>query len=190
MTGTGSFNTSGTAANLSGTPALPNGATATTGTVGEADTKIATNQQVANAVSIPLVGTNYSTSTIAASTTNYAQPVGVMSWGAFVAGKTMAFPRSGTISHFTVCTSGTQSATGSMVFTYYLGSAWGGAIGTFTAQTPTVTIAASQVQECATDSTHSFPYTAGLPVMIQVVNNATATSATIVETYAEFTGAN
>lgn len=43
-------NTTGTAANVSGTPALPNGTTGTTQTVGDATTKLATDQFVANAV--------------------------------------------------------------------------------------------------------------------------------------------
>ncbi|MGD0826988.1 MAG: hypothetical protein ACLQED_09230 [Desulfobaccales bacterium] len=44
-------NTSGTAANLSGTPSLPNGATATTQTAGDNSTKLATTAYVATAVS-------------------------------------------------------------------------------------------------------------------------------------------
>ena len=43
-------NTTGTAANLSGTPALPNGTTATTQTAGDNSTKIATTAYVATAV--------------------------------------------------------------------------------------------------------------------------------------------
>src|SRR5208283_704595 len=52
-------NTTGTAANLSGTPALPNGTTATTQTVGDASTKIATDAFVAAAIpsSLPPSGT-------------------------------------------------------------------------------------------------------------------------------------
>jgi len=44
-------NTSGTASNLSGTPALPNGTTATTQTTGDSSTKIATDAFVAAAIS-------------------------------------------------------------------------------------------------------------------------------------------
>lgn len=43
-------NTTGTAANLSGTPALPNGTTATTQTAGDNSTKVATTAYVATAV--------------------------------------------------------------------------------------------------------------------------------------------
>lgn len=49
--GTLSNNTSGTAANLSGTPALPNGTTATTQTGGDNTTKVATTAFVQSAVS-------------------------------------------------------------------------------------------------------------------------------------------
>jgi hypothetical protein len=44
-------NTTGTASNLSGTPALPNGTTATTQTAGDATTKLATDAFVSTAVS-------------------------------------------------------------------------------------------------------------------------------------------
>jgi hypothetical protein len=47
-----SVNTSGTAANLSGTPALPNGTTATTQTAGDSSTKLATDAFVAAAVAV------------------------------------------------------------------------------------------------------------------------------------------
>ena len=43
-------NTTGTAANLSGTPALPNGTTATTQTAGDNSTKLATTAYVATAI--------------------------------------------------------------------------------------------------------------------------------------------
>ena len=46
-----SQNTTGTAANLSGTPALPNGTTATTQSSGDSSNKVATDNFVANAVS-------------------------------------------------------------------------------------------------------------------------------------------
>jgi hypothetical protein len=80
-------NTTGTAANLSGTPALPNGTTATTQTAGDNSTKIATTAYVATAVaaggsgnattinsaSVPasatVLGSNTSSQLIAATTT-------------------------------------------------------------------------------------------------------------------------
>jgi hypothetical protein len=43
-------NTTGTAANLSGTPALPNGTSATTQAAGDASTKLATDAFVATSV--------------------------------------------------------------------------------------------------------------------------------------------
>lgn len=64
-------NTTGTAANLSGTPALPNGTTATTQTVGDNTTKLATDAFViANAGSISGLTTNCMTK--AASSTTVA----------------------------------------------------------------------------------------------------------------------
>jgi len=48
-------NTTGTAANLSGTPVLPNGTSATTQTIGDNSTKVATTAFVAEAVEIPVL---------------------------------------------------------------------------------------------------------------------------------------
>ncbi len=59
-------NTTGTAANLSGTPALPNGTTATTQAPGDATTKIATDAFVAAAITAAPMSGLYTTSTITA----------------------------------------------------------------------------------------------------------------------------
>ena len=59
-------NTTGTAANLSGTPALPNGTTATTQSTGDTSNDIATDLFVANAVASAPVGPSFTTSTITA----------------------------------------------------------------------------------------------------------------------------
>ncbi len=67
-------NTSGTAANLSGTPALPNGTTATTQTAGSADTKIATDAYADTAALATHLGTFASPNTAAGAIT-WTSPV-------------------------------------------------------------------------------------------------------------------
>lgn len=61
-------NTTGTAANLSGTPALPNGTTATTQSAGDATTSLATDAFVTTAVANAIAGVNPAVAVSAATT--------------------------------------------------------------------------------------------------------------------------
>lgn len=108
--------------------------------------------------------------TIAASTTSYGPIFGQTNFNGTEANRQMIMPFDGTASSLYVRTSGTQSATGSMVVTVRKNGA---------ATTLTCTIAAGSGTGTFTDVSNSFSFVAGDRITVQFVNNATATSTTI-----------
>jgi hypothetical protein len=165
---------------------VPSTVVGTTGTVGESDTKLATNQQVANVVVPSLVATGVAGT--AGSTTVYMPPCCATSlMNANEGTRIVAFPRSGVISHLWVCIQGTQG-NGALTFTYRVGTtAYTASSSTMANTSLTVTFPTSATAQCIEDSTDSFNYTAGYPIDVAITNASTATSAAFPIVQAEFT---
>lgn len=135
---------------------------------------------------VPCLTTTTPTNNVSTGATNFTAPCGTTTWSSTESQKTVAFPRSGTISNLYVCTNNTQTG-GTAVYTVRLGAGWPSTGMANTALT--VTIGSGAAAGCVQDSTHAFAYTAGLPVDIQLVNNGSGNAAVPAVIYAEFTGA-
>lgn len=123
---------------------------------------------------------------IATGGTDFISPCGAINYSTTESTRAVAFPRSGTISNLYVCTAGAQVG-GTLVITYRLGTAWPSTGIASTALT--VTVPSGGAAQCVQDTTHSFTYTAGLPLDIQLTNNGTGNSAVPAIIYAEFANA-
>lgn len=168
-TGVVDFNDSGTALSslaplssptFTGTPSAP---TASSGTN---TTQLATTAFVYNANTRILAATN--AGGVNGSTTTFGFVTGVAALGPTESVKQIALPVSCTVANLYVTTSGAQPGSGSLVTTLRLAGA---------NQTLAVTILAGDPAETKSDTTHSFSYTAGQLLNMQIQNNATATSA-------------
>lgn len=133
-------------------------------------------------VTIALIGTVISGQITASTTANFVPSAGALNLSTTESPREMALPRNGIISHFTACITGAQSATGSLVYTYRLGTL----NGTMANTSLVVTVAASAPVGCYSDTTHSFAYVAGQAIDVQITNNATANAAVTANIYAEF----
>ena len=110
--------------------------------------------------------------TVGASSTVYAAISGLTTFNATESNRHFAVPVAGTIKNFYVKMSGTQSATGSLVITIRNNA---------TSSSVTVTVTnADGASPTKSDNANSLSVSAGDLLAIQLVNNATATSASVV----------
>lgn len=110
--------------------------------------------------------------TVGASSTVFAAISGLTTFNATESNRHFAVPVAGTIKNFYVKMSGTQSATGTLVITIRNNA---------TSSSVTVTVSnADGVSPTKSDNANSLSISAGDLLSIQLVNNATATSASVV----------
>lgn len=110
--------------------------------------------------------------TVGASSTVFAAISGLTTFNATESNRHFAVPVAGTIKNFYVKMSGTQSATGTLVITIRNNA---------TSSSVTVTVSnADGVSPTKSDNVNSLSISAGDLLSIQLVNNATATSASVV----------
>jgi hypothetical protein len=140
------------------------------------DASAATNKKVLlNNISSSWIGANVGATT-PLSSTNYAPIVGTSSFNATESNRQFIFPYACTVKNLYIRTTGTQSSTGSLVFTVRKEGL---------ATAVTRTIAASVAAGTYSDVTNTVDFAAGEVISLQVVNNATATSANIISWSAE-----
>lgn len=110
--------------------------------------------------------------TVGASATVYAAIAGLTTFNATESNRHFAVPVAGTIKNFYVKMSGTQSATGSLVITIRNNA---------TSSSVSVTVtSADGASPTKSDNANSLSISAGDLLSIQLINNATATSASVV----------
>jgi hypothetical protein len=110
--------------------------------------------------------------TVGASSTVFAAISGLTTFNATESNRHFAVPVAGTIKNFYVKMSGTQSATGTLVITIRNNA---------TSSSVTVTVSSSDgVSPTKSDNVNSLSIAAGDLLSIQLVNNATITSASVV----------
>lgn len=109
---------------------------------------------------------------IAAGGTDWAPPVGSLNLSTTESTRVIGLPRTGTVSHFVACINVVGNSTGSLVYTFRLGTLAG-----VMADTAIVlTIPTSAAIGCYPEP-HSFVYTAGQAVDLQIHSNATVGNA-------------
>lgn len=139
----------------------------------QGNVKFPGNVAMTGQFTIPLMSAIISGTIAASSANNFVPATGTLNLSATEGPRETVLPTAGTVHGFTACINAAQSATGSLVYTYRVGTL----SGTMANTTLVVTVAASAATGCYSDNVHSFTYTAGQAVDVQITNNATTNAA-------------
>jgi hypothetical protein len=172
-------NTTGTAANLSGTPTLPNGTAAATQAQTDTSNSLATDAFVnaaAHGTFLSVTGTG-----AAASATSYYS-IGGATVGTTAPSHQIPMSQVVKVKSLYCYTNSTQSSTGSLAVSLGQCTPTGTPLACTPSTTgqPSVTFAAGATGTVLSDATHTPTYAVGDFMTIVAVNAATATSATLV----------